>query len=929
MDVYELKYTQSVTEQGSSPVSPVYTIPTEDNEFKLSPLNSPWATAGVYAGALGENGSLINVQTVLTFPGWNAVEQFSDMRDCTASRTAVPGTINLRFMAVFGTGVVELQKGSFKWTGMADDRKSAIDAALSDNLNPGQVQNVFNPYSRTTNKISMTGTANSPLNIAPLNSLKINNLIWLPFFVIREVEYYNYDAASNSYGNVTITDSVSKTWAEIKPEDKSPAGADYDADLFEKGWKEITATQEDGRRFRYVAAVELVPYYGKCSNTYNSAADTYTAGVNPDDGKTYGDRQILGTMVSDAYPTIGTTKCKRPALCVYSEYYDPTTGSVIYTIPAGLHFLNTPGGGTSYNQYIQPAMTLTSTYNKATNTSAATTWTDFWFNNNDNYTNMFRSIMDPATDPGDPTTVCPGIAVDFSTSISLVDSSYPTGQRYYLDTTGPVAYSYNRSTRTNFFNRLTFYSISELWATIASLGCYVADSRDAAIKAPIGDYVGQNNHIYLGEMTASGTTTGRMIQGSDIQDQPQAKIDDIIQNTPYTPVIPGPAPEPGGDIDDDYPEGDGFGGNFQIGYGDLALAGSFVQYVTTGLSGLIAIKSQISAATDDTFWDYLGQTSRQGTGADLVETITSGEPAFLGDYILSVRQYPFSISGTMLGSGATNTKLAFGFKGAKIENVTHTTVPVPVCRLSFGSVAIPYMQTAKTFADFEPYTRASVFLPGIGEFPLSATMVVGRTMSVDYIVDLTTGTATAIVTAADSDGNTVEVLCESGQIGTDIGITGNDIYAQAAAMVSAYNKTFSNVASAATGVVGSAATAVATGDPAKLADYASGLHNVKTAVIEGTINDALASRDVPRVITSASGIGSHVGVNIPYFKIERPLISIPENYGHSVGYLWNKSARIGDLSGYTVCENVDVSGIPGTDAERSMIKSMLEGGFYA
>lgn len=946
MDVYEVKYTQSVKEQGESPVSTVYTIPTDDNEFKLSPLNSPWSTAGVYAGAVGDNGSLIDVQTVITFPGWKAVEQFSDMRDCTASRTAVPGTINLRFMCVFDTGTASKSKRAFKWTGMTDDRKSAINTALSDNLNPGQVQNVYSPYSRTANTILMSGTSNSPLNIAPLNSLKINNLIWRPLFVIKEVEYYNYDVASKSYGSAAILKSGVKTWAEIKPEDKSPAGADYDADLFEKGWKEITSEHEDGRRFRYVSGVYLVPYYGKCSNTYNSATDTYTAGVNPDDGKTYGDRQILGAVPSDNYPIIGSTNCRYPVLCVYTEYYDPTTESVIYTIPAGLNFSTITDIGSPFDPKITPAMTLTSQYDKATNSSAATSWTDFWFNNNDKYSNFFKSILDPTSDPGKPTTVCPGIAVDFNASILSIESSYPTGQRYYLDTdnTGPVAYSYNRSTRTNFFNYITFYSISELWATIASLGCYVADSRDAAIKAPVGAYVGQNNHIYLGEMTSAGTTTGRMIQGSDIQDQPQAKIDDIIQNTPYTPVTPGPG---GGDPSEDGPDkigqGPGWTGDDtgpRTGYSDLL-------GFPANMMSLYAMDIGLANSFGSSLWASIGSEQFMDNMWTAVFNTATLDFSECLKYFPVCRMYPINFSSSLYtATGVASLWTPAIYFGRAVSPINLSGAPYRMgSPIIYGGTCSIDVPDAEDWQDLEPYTSAQIYIPYCGQYSVPVADIVGANINTETYIDILTGEMLVYVVRSKGGLSNTLFTC-TGRIGYDVPLTTDSAALKIGALAASVG-----VPALVAGTLGAATIAAGTGAKVGTAIATKGAAVEEMAAITERQNSIVG--DITRGASGASSgitgalnalganmtggvtsitspsMGGMMGINgCPNMVItlKKTRVVTSGLHGSTAAYPLHHSRTLGDMSGLVKCVNPNVSGITATATELTQIANYLESG---
>ena len=65
-----------------------------------------------------------------------------------------------------------------------------------------------------------------------------------------------------------------------------------------------------------------------------------------------------------------------------------------------------------------------------------------------------------------------------------------------------------------------------------------------------------------------------------------------------------------------------------------------------------------------------------------------------------------------------------------------------------------------------------------------------------------------------------------------------------------------------------------------------------------------------------------------YFIIDRPVSLKPQGYGHTVGYACEEYGKISSFSGYTVCDNVDTTGIFGTDEEKRMIKEIMESGFY-
>jgi len=70
-----------VSDGQSTPVVENYAIDTFDSVWAISPLNSPWANSGCYAGATPANGSEIGSYSIASWSGWNKDTVYSDMRD--------------------------------------------------------------------------------------------------------------------------------------------------------------------------------------------------------------------------------------------------------------------------------------------------------------------------------------------------------------------------------------------------------------------------------------------------------------------------------------------------------------------------------------------------------------------------------------------------------------------------------------------------------------------------------------------------------------------------------------------------------------------------------------------------------------------------------------------------------------------------------
>ena len=901
---FKIRYRQSVTDGGTT-VQDEKIIDTFDSVWDVSPLNSAWTNAGCYAGAIPANGSDIGTYSVASWSGWNKDSVYSDMRDITIRPYEGSSQQNLRFMAKYNSGSHAVARQYFNWTNLREPTVRAVSDAIESLTSYAE----YDPYRRQNKNVASNGNANSPLNVAPLEELHINNLIFVPIFIIKEIEYYSYDDVSGGYQSVdNVATSAFYSWSEIKPADNTPAGEHYDADLFDRGWKEVDPVNEDGRRFRFCCGAYLIPYYGKSSNSYNPTTDTYTAGTNPDDGKVYGDRQVFGSVASqeDEYPVIGTTtNMTRPCLMVLTESYNEVTGGLTYSTPTGIMFSNfVPSGNVSANVLaLQPSWSLTSNFQTF---SATTQWSSQFFAGNYNTSNIYADL-DPSA-----TNVAPDLSIptriDFDINISrLYDiTDLGTTVRHYIPNDNPIAFLFSKNNRNVTATNCAFFAISALWHTIASLGCYVADSVNTAQKAPTGYYTGNNNHLYLGHMDASGITDGIMLQGSEIPSSVQSGIDDIIQNTPYTPVEPtppGPAPSDDGIDDTDR----GTGTNLPAFGLKLAGSGGFMSYFLLGMSGLTALATALST-TAQSFWAALG-------------TATDFRTSNLLQYISSLKWYPIDILAGNQGlyADVDTTDITFGFdSNAKLPlGTTIKKLGTTIRVYNMGSVQIPYKLGAESFLDKDPYSTVQVWLPFCGMYPVKADFIVGNTISFYYVIDLVTGMCTALVT---NDQQTL--LNVSGKIGVDYAVTGNDIITQSERMAGAY---VNSALSAISGGI-NLGTSIASENAMGAVTASAGLLG---DIAKSSIDIASAKRAVPVAVSAGSGFGSSFAPNTPCVIVNPPAIRLPEDYGHAQGYVYNQTVSIGSVSGFTVCDNPDLSGIPATATELDMIRSILTSGFYA
>lgn len=244
--------------------------------------------------------------------------------------------------------------------------------------------------------------------------------------------------------------------------------------------------------------------------------------------------------------------------------------------------------------------------------------------------------------------------------------------------------------------------------------------------------------------------------------------------------------------------------------------------------------------------------------------------------IIAVKLMPVSFSGTV-----TRPIMCGNYETGQSGLVIKSTTPVNI-----GNVDVPAYYN--NFLDYEPYTQCSIYIPFIGFRGLAANYVVGHNISVTYVYDVVTGSCKVTVA---SDGS---VFCEyDGECGIDLPLTSSNRAEVEAAQISSF------------------ITSVASKNPLPMLNAAT---QSPTYESSGSVNSTCAAQ-----------------LRLKCFVIiDRPISDLPQTYAHDYGMYCGITCAIGDLNGFTACnDNVDLTGIPCTDAEREMIRDYLIGGFYA
>ena len=250
--------------------------------------------------------------------------------------------------------------------------------------------------------------------------------------------------------------------------------------------------------------------------------------------------------------------------------------------------------------------------------------------------------------------------------------------------------------------------------------------------------------------------------------------------------------------------------------------------------------------------------------------------------IISCKSIPLSLDGAtqkiILGNVDT------GVNGDKVaNNFTSQTI---------GSIKINEQYT--NFLDYAPYTNVIIYLPYVGFKELDTNLVMNKTLSISYTVDVITG---GCLCQIQSDG--VRLYEFNGNLGIDIPITASNRAQVEAGYISS-----------GIGIASSAASGNIVGAVTSLINSA-----------EAQYHYASTSSPNPMCVASTN--------RTCYVIIDRPTYQTLKSFNHTRGKKCYLTKTIGSLKGYTICdEHIDLSGIRATESEKEELVRLLSGGFF-
>lgn len=258
--------------------------------------------------------------------------------------------------------------------------------------------------------------------------------------------------------------------------------------------------------------------------------------------------------------------------------------------------------------------------------------------------------------------------------------------------------------------------------------------------------------------------------------------------------------------------------------------------------------------------------------------------------------------------------------------------------------------------DYSPNTKVSCFLPFIGNVSLNTDEVMGRTLQVKYRVDICSGSCVAKIAV---DGNFIYQY--SGHCAINIPLSAADFSTYVNAAISV-GKLVGTALAAGAGLAAASATEdavqqtnqivtttqitntarnpatgrqITTGTttrietreaPADQSSTQASFSGLSPQNIANTVGQVMTSKPHIEHSGGFSGNSGYLGVRRPYLIIERPNMCMPENFQTLNGFPSMITLVLGECTGFTRIQQVQLTGLHATNPEQAEILQLLKSG---
>ena len=416
--------------------------------------------------------------------------------------------------------------------------------------------------------------------------------------------------------------------------------------------------------------------------------------------------------------------------------------------------------------------------------------------------------------------------------------------------------------------------------------------------------------LYLPLFTPEGVTTGLYKTGQDM-------VDDPTVDQHYVDFNPEPIPVP--EEDEDIPGEPGTGGGDRSGD-------------WTYTNGNLTVDARNYHVLDiATYYNFIrwAKGGEVPTGGGWISNLDYGG-INASDWILFVKQFPVGIPEQ--AANASWDELSVGGKVITDNNLNPLTgrllkYETNSCTFKLGKIAIngALFKTpcGENFLGIDQ-SQAFLQLPWYGDLEIDLGRYWGAEMQIESVIDFPNGTGTYYIYSGGRVFDSVNFA-----IGVDLPCGAMQMANYQSAMHSYEQQIRKLNAKQAVGAVSSMAM-LASGNI--LGAVAGGLSVVKGEMFDRPeINWQMEhTKPTPGSYLPSSGFSATRQDYIPKLLVCQPYISDydAKTYGNQVGFACFKQGKLSSFKGYTTCSNIKFNNLGATQAEKSEILRLLQGGVY-
>lgn len=462
----------------------------------------------------------------------------------------------------------------------------------------------------------------------------------------------------------------------------------------------------------------------------------------------------------------------------------------------------------------------------------------------------------------------------------------------------------------------------EAWkASIKSCIHHMAGYTGAVFQDSVYGYNQNPSYRYIGVLDERGYATGdfEQITEADFENYPQTASDDFIADTPY---------DPASETDPNT-------------YTDVMPSSlppsvrSCNKYYAVDESNLGILYNALTQTLD-------GVPSGEKEEYLLSHFLTTNP----GDLIVSLKWYPFDFYELFFDSTDTPKTIFIG--DLPLEYNSSNVVGYKARQGSSFSLTVnignfKLFRRYGDFRDFSPYTSCEIYTPFCSPVSLDLSVCMDHIIYVQLAIDLLTGAVTSLIRLDTNDG--IIVGTSSGSCGVDLPVSALDqaAYNNATfgAIQTAQNATDQLESQYLGAVTNGIMTAIGAGSgkPPQMSQVVQAGSQAVTSTAgilrawDTKITADYQLSHIPEHYKRISAVTSTLSMLLPlnsYAILERPqmLPGDHSQYGHTVGYATLYNGRLGDLSGYTICQTADLSGFAAPSSVKDMIYQALRSGVY-